>query len=377
MKQTFALKISKKPKPLWLKWAFCALPAVFGALMYILLPRFPVFTEYALSRGLFRIVGFPLSWLSSLLPFSVAEVLLVLSGPILVTLLVLWIRRMVKSGRFLTVLEGGCRGIAWFLSLVFLLYMVLHGGNFSRLSVGELLDLPTGTYTAQDIYKVTCDLAEKASQAREKLPEDEQGCVKLSVSRGSLLKMADDGYRQLGKDAPFLKVATWRVKSVGLSHWWSYTGIVGIYIPWLGEANLNTDVPDNNLAFSAAHEVAHTMGFAREDECNFLAFLACSAAEQPDYRYSGYLSAFVYCANALYEADKTLWEQAYGHCSAGVRRDLTQNSTYWKQFEGQVQDVSNSLNDSFIKGNGVESGVLSYDEMVALLLRYYDRQGKL
>jgi hypothetical protein len=39
--------------------------------------------------------------------------------------------------------------------------------------------------------------------------------------------------------------------------------------------------------------------------------------------------------------------------------------------------VSNSLNDSFIKGNGVESGVLSYDEMVALLLRYYDRQGKL
>ena len=284
MKQTFALKISKKPKPLWLKWVFCAIPAALGALMYIILPHFPVFTEYALSRGLFRIVGFPLSWLSSLFPFSLAELLLVLSLPVLVTLLVLWIRRMVKCGQYLRVLERGCRGIAWFVSLVFLMYMVMHGANFSRIPAGELLDLPTGTYTAQDLYKVTCDLADKASQARESLPEDENGCVTLSVSRSRLLLMADDGYRQLREDYPFLKAATWRVKSVALSHWWSYTGIVGIYIPWLGEANVNTDVPDNNLGFSAAHEVAHTMGFAREDECNFLAWLACTAADQPDYR---------------------------------------------------------------------------------------------
>ena len=370
-------KTPAKSKPLWLKWIFCAIPAAVGALMYMLLPRFPEFTEYVLSRGLFRMAGFPLSWLSSLFPFSVAELILVLSVPAVVTLLVFWIRRMIKSKQYLPVLERGCRGIAWFVSLVFLMYMVMHGANFSRLSAGELMDLPTGTYTAQDLYKVTCDLADKASQAREKLPEDEKGCVTLSVSQARLLLLADDGYDQLWEDYPFLQAATWRVKSVALSHWWSYTGIVGIYIPWLGEANLNTDVPANNLAYSAAHEVAHTMGFAREDECNFLAWLACSASDQPDYRYSGYLGAFVYCANALYSGDKALWEQAYSHCSAGVLRDLAQNSAYWKQFEGPVQDTSNALNDSFIKGNGVESGVLSYDEMVSLLLRYYDKENLL
>lgn len=367
----------KKSLPLWLKWCFCAIPAAIGALMYFLLPRFPQFTEHAVTRGLFRIVGFPLAWLISVIPFSVAEVLLVLSVPAVLTALILWIRRMVKVNGKLRFLERSGRFLAWCLSLVFLLYMVMHGGNFSRLSTGELLELPSRTYTKEDLYTLTSDLAAKASQARERLSEDENGCITLSVSRSDLLLMADDGYHALEGKYPFLKAATWRVKPVMLSHWWSYTGIVGIYIPWLGEANLNVDVPDNNLAFSAAHEVAHTMGFAKEDECNFLAWLSCSASDQPDYAYSGYLSAFVYCSNALYKADKELWKQAYSNCSAGVLRDLTQNNTYWDQFEGKVQEVSNNLNDSFIKVNGVESGVLSYDEMVALLLRYYDKQGAL
>ena len=35
-------------------------------------------------------------------------------------------------------------------------------------------------------------------------------------------------------------------------------------------------------------------------------------------------------------------------------------------------DSSQSFNDAFIKANGVESGILSYDEAVSLILQYYD-----
>ena len=41
---------------------------------------------------------------------------------------------------------------------------------------------------------------------------------------------------------------------------------------------------------TAAHELAHTRGFAREDECNFFAFLTSIASDSADCRYSGYLS---------------------------------------------------------------------------------------
>ena len=35
-------------------------------------------------------------------------------------------------------------------------------------------------------------------------------------------------------------------------------------------------------------------------------------------------------------------------------------------------DTSQDFNDAFIKANGVESGIASYDEVVTLILRYYD-----
>jgi len=365
-------KESRKAKPLWLKWIFCAIPAAVAALLYLLLPHFPNFTEYAITRGLFRIVGFPLEWLVSAVPFSVAEALLLLCIPAILTLLILWIKRIVQSKQHLRVFERGCRCLAWCLSFVLLFYMVLLGGNFSRVSASELLELPNRTYTAEDLYTVTCDLAAKASKARENLPEDENGCTCLSVSRHDFLLQADDCYHELCGEYPFLKTGTWRVKSVGLSHWWSYTGITGVYVPWLGEANLNTDIPACSLGFSAAHEVAHTMGFAQENECNFLSWLACSASGQPDYVYSGWLMGYIYLGNALYRVYPDAYWLLRDALPAGVRADLDENNAYWEQFSNTVvQKASTSFYDSALKLYGDERGMQSYGTVVDMLVAYY------
>lgn len=363
----------KKGKPLWIKWIFCLIPAVVGLGLYYILPSFPKFTEYVFARGIFRILAFPYEWLMSIIPFSVTEIVVILCIPAILTLIVVWVVKIIIKENKKQVVEKGFRFVAWCLSLMLLIFMLMDGVNFNRLSVGELLELPNKQYTKDDLFFVTKDLAQKASLAREKLRVDEDGCVILSENRGDILKKADNCYRNLQKEYPFLKVSTFRVKSVLLSHCWSYTGITGVYCPWLGEANVNTDVPDSTLCHTAAHEVAHTMGFAKENECNFLGWLACSVSDSPDYVYSGYLQAYVYCSNALYKADKKLWKEAYLCCSQGVIRDLRQNNEYWDSFKGEVMDTSQTVNDTFIKVNGVESGILSYDQMVELMLRYYDK----
>lgn len=361
-----------KQKPLWLKWIFCTIPAILAMLMYLLLPHFPQFTEYVFSLGIFRAVVFPLGWLMSVIPFSVTEAVVILSVPALITLLIVWITRIIRKPNRLRTVEKGCRFIAWCLSLALLSFMINDGANFSRIPVGELMELPNGTYTAEDLYMLTCDLADKASAAREKLPEDENGSTTLSITQSELLSLSDNCYDSLSQSYPFLQTAVWRVKPVQLSHLWSYTGTTGVYCPWLAEANVNTDVPPCELGHTAAHEIAHTMGFAKENECNFLAWLACSASGQADYEYSGHLQAYIYCANALYKADKELWKQAISHCSNGMLRDLKQRNAYWDSFKGEVMESSQNFNDSFIKANGVQSGVLSYNQMVELMLRYYD-----
>lgn len=362
-------------KSLLFKWLLCAVPAVIAAIMYIFLPHFPKFTEYVITGGLFRIIAFPVEWLASVFPFSLTETVVILSIPAVIALLIIWIIKLIRRSDRRRVAERGIRFVAWCISLALLIFMLMDGANFYRIPAAELLELPNKKYTAEELYKLTCDLAEKASAARELLPEDESGAVKLSVKQSELLLQADNCYDKLKDENPFLKTAVWRVKPVKLSHLWSYTGTTGVYCPWLGEASVNTDVPDSELGHTAAHEIAHTMGFAKENECNFLAWLACSVSEQPDYAYSGHLAAFVYCSNALYKADKELWRQAYSTCSQGVFRDLAQRNSYWKGFEGEIQETSQQVNDSFIKANRVESGVLSYNEMVELMLRYYDKQG--
>ncbi|MBE6808691.1 MAG: DUF3810 domain-containing protein [Ruminococcaceae bacterium] len=366
-----------KQKPLWLKWVLCAVPAVIAALMYFLLPLFPDFTEKVISGGIFRIIAFPLEWIISILPFSLTEAVVVLCIPLLISLLTIWIIRIIKSKKRLITIERGCRFVAWCLTLALLIFMIMHGGNYSRKTVSELMKLPDRRYTAEELYTLTADLAKKASSAREKLKEDENGCTILSVSLSDYLLLADDCYDNLKEEYPFLKTGVWRVKSVALSHLWSYTGTTGVYCPWIGEANVNTDIPHHEIGHTATHEIAHTMGFAKEDECNFLGWLACSVSNNPDYEYSGYMQAYIYCSNALYKADKELWKKAAAHRSEGMLRDLKQTNSYWESFEGEVMETSQSFNDSFIKANGVESGVLSYSQMVELMLKFYDKSGLL
>lgn len=357
------------------KWIICFLPLVLAGLMYFILPFFPKFTEYVFTRGIFRIIVFPLEFLVSLIPFSVTEIVVILLIPSIITLIAIFVIRLVKGGHPRKTAERGVRFTAFVISLFFFVFMVTDGANFSRIPLGQLLELPNRDYTAEDLYKVTSDLAVKASKSREKLKEDENGVAVLSISEADLLKNADNVYENIARDYPFLKTGSTRVKGVMLSRWWSYTGTTGVYCPWTLEANVNTDVPVMELGFTSAHEIAHTMGFAKENECNFLAFLSCTTSGQPDYEYSGCFSALIYCSNALYKADKVLWKKAVSNCSQGVIRDLNFKSDYWDSFKGEVMDNSQSFNDSFIKANGVESGALSYNEMVGLMLRYYDYQG--
>lgn len=361
-----------KTKPLWLKWILCFIPLIIAALMYFLLPLFPTVTEYVVSRGIFRIIGFPLQRIMSLFPFSLAELAVVSALPVLLALLIFWIIRIVKKPKKAYVFEKGIRFIAWCVNLAFLIFMLMHGANYYRLPLSKLMSLPEREYTAEDLYAVTCDIADKAAKAREALTEDENGCVKLSLPQSDILKLADDCYGNIAEEYPFLKTGVRRVKSVMLSHLWSYTATTGVYCPWTSEANVNTDVPEYGIPHTAAHEIAHTMGIAKENECNFIAWLACSTCEMPDYEYSGHLAAYTYCSNALYRADKDLYTKARAHCSKGMLRDLKNENAYWDEFEGEVMESAQSFNDSFIKANRDKNGTLSYNLMVELLLRYYD-----
>lgn len=349
------------------------LPALLAAALYFLLPLMPWVAEHIFARGIFRIISVPLGFIISILPFSVTEAAVFLAIPLAALLTVLLVRRCRRKGaKFLPAL---LKRVWLILSCGLLMYMMMHGANYYRYRAADLLELDTSKKTAEYLQAVCIDLAEKASAEREALAEDEDGVTTLSESVYKTLYAANSCYAKLDDEYPLLWGSVWFPKPVLHSHLWSYTGIEGVYCPIFCESNVNVDIPDFDIPFTAAHELAHTRGFAYEDECNFFAFLACSVSDSADYRYSGYFSAYIYCSNALYKYDKDMWKEVYAHCSDGMRRDIRARNAYWKQFEGEVMDASLKANDAFIKAQRDERGSLSYGEAVKLILAYYEKCG--
>ena len=63
-------------------------------------------------------------------------------------------------------------------------------------------------------------------------------------------------------------------------------------------------MPIVEIPFTMLHELSHTVGFMREDEANFIAWLAGRESDSPIIRYSTFVCALNHCMNALYSADE-------------------------------------------------------------------------
>ena len=361
-------------------WILRLLPAITAALLYFLLPHFPHFTEIFFSLGVFRVISVPLGMFTSIFPFSLTEILVLTAFPLLIFLIVRLISRLKKAGQKRTVCLKSLKSCTLALSAALLFYMLLHGVNFYRLPVEKLLDLNTARVTPENFRDVCIELASNASKERKKVKEDEHGRMKLSESVSKTLLNANESYKRLDDSYSFLWGGVWRPKPVMLSHYWSSTRICGMYFPFFAEANINVDQPDCDIPFTAAHELAHTRGFAREDECNFFAYLSCINSDSADARYSGYLSAYMYCIGELSSYDKDMANEANRHLSEAVWQDFEGRNEYWEQFDKPIDNVigniSNEINNSFIESQGVEKGALSYGEVVRLIVAWHNTEAK-
>ena len=126
-----------------------------------------------------------------------------------------------------------------------------------------------------------------------------------------------------------------------------------------------------SLPFTMCHELAHRLTIAAEDEANFAAFLASTAHEDVAFRYSGWYSAFVYCYNALYEADQAAATEIWDAMSETLRTDCRRANAHYKPYEGTVQDVAQQVNDAYLKAFDEEAGVKSYGKVADLLIAWY------
>jgi hypothetical protein len=148
----------------------------------------------------------------------------------------------------------------------------------------------------------------------------------------------------------------------------SYLGIGGIFSPFTGEANVNATLPDWDLPFTAEHELAHQHGFAREDEANYVGYLACRDHPDRDFRYSGTFQAGLYALGALARADRAAYARLRVTLAPPLGRDLAALQAWRARYESRLGEVQDRVNDAYLKTQGQRAGIRSYGRMVDLLI---------
>ena len=129
--------------------------------------------------------------------------------------------------------------------------------------------------------------------------------------------------------------------------------------------------PDYTLPYTAAHELAHQRGIAREDEANFLAFLVCIRSDDAYIRYSAYVNLYEYVSSALYSADREMYKKAASTLPTLARAEQIAYSGFFDKYRhSKASDVSETVNNTFLIMHGTQ-GTKSYGMVVDLAVAYY------
>ncbi len=324
--------------------------------------------ETVYSRGIYPVLSQIINFVFKWIPMSMAELILYsgVAGIVVYVLVQLW-RIAVKKERLLRAFR-----LAVNLSLVacvgYFLFIALWGLNYYRQPLAQTLDYPVTPRSLIELKALCTSLADDANRLRELVPESDQGHLSLTGGKAATLKKVPDAYHALSRTYPLFSARYGSPKPVLLSYLMSFTETQGIFIPFTMEPNVNIDMPDVFFASTACHEEAHLYGFAREDEANFISYLACMASDDPELQYSGTLLALVTSMNALCGHSSEAYWQISDTYSDGVKRDLWNHDAYWDQFKGPVAEASTSMNNTYLKSNKQADGVKSYGRMVDLLL---------
>lgn len=315
--------------------------------------------------GAFR---FALAKLTGWFPFSLAETLIFLS-PVLVIFLSVWLIRLSGKGRRET---WRCvTGLISALCLVFCMFTLNFAPGYRGSSLGEKLNLSDRAVTADELYDTISIVIDNVNSEAENVKYTFSGASVIPFDYFRLSDELNSAYRAFHEKYDIMNTFDSRVKPLVISPLMTYTHISGIYTYFTGEANLNTNYPDYVNVYTAAHEMAHQRGAARENEANFAAFLVCIGSDNEYVRYSGYLSMYSYLASALYSASPELYSKAYEQLCREARYELRAYSSFFDKYrDSTASQVSDAFNDAYLQSQGTQ-GSVSYGLVVDLAVSYY------
>lgn len=357
-----------------LRWirheAGAPLALLLGAiLLQILAAMSPTLTERIYARSIYPAIVNTLSFFSRHIGFSIGELLTcLLLIAALVSLIRLGLLLYFKPVGRLKRIASFARFALWCAGAFLWAFMLFFGLNYQRPLLFDLLGFERREATTVELEVMSGELIrrinvsyEEAHTAEKALPGTDEIFRLLEESFGSVPELA---LLPHGGFAP--------PKPVYFSGAMTRLGISGIYFPFTAEPNYNAEVPDFQIPFTMAHEMAHQRGVARESEANFVAFLVCVSSSDPFVRYSGYRNGLGVVFE-LFRKEPDKARDLVKQLVPGYRDDSRLATLFWAKAGGLLGAVGLRINDLYLRANRVRSGTADYARSTTLIIGYYLR----
>ncbi len=256
-------------------------------------------------------------------------------------------------------------------TVLIFLFSLTFSSSYHRVSVANSLSLERENITEDALYSAAeralaelWEISRELEYSPENMSSSGMDFKTLSSEVKAEVNTACERY-------PFLVKGYVEAKPFALSEPLTYTYIAGIYTYFTGEPCVNTNYAEYTLPYTVAHEYSHQCGIGAEDEADFTAFLILHDARLPYLKYSAWAEAFSVLSSKLYELSPDRYKALARALPSIAINDYTLSSRAFQRYtHSQANDVARTVNDAYLKANGVEKGVISYSESVVLLTSF-------
>ena len=258
------------------------------------------------------------------------------------------------------------------ISITIFLFYSLWGLNYFKTPLLSKLDI--GEIKYESLQTTLDRLIDDANEAHLLLGDEDSTLENLEFDKEKIISEL-----KLDNIKKFDKISTTKfAKKSIIPKIFLYQGVSGYINPFTLEAIVVEEIPSIDFSITVLHEQAHQLGYAAEEDANFLAFISSINNQDPLIKYSGYVFGLSYLLNEIqinHNDDLSLFTDKI---NSGIIEDINSRRKFWQKYSNNIiNSLQNILYDFYLKSNNQKAGIASYSRIVNHIINYYENDRSL
>ena len=258
------------------------------------------------------------------------------------------------------------------ISITIFLFYSLWGLNYFKTPLLSKFDI--GEIKYESLQTTLDRLIDDANEAHLLLGDEDSTLENLEFDKEEIISEL-----KLDNIKKFDKISTTKfAKKSIIPKIFLYQGVSGYINPFTLEAIVVEEIPSIDFSITVLHEQAHQLGYAAEEDANFLAFISSINNQDPLIKYSGYVFGLSYLLNEIQINHNDDLSSFTDKINSGIIEDINSRRKFWQKYSNSlINSLQNILYDFYLKSNNQKAGIASYSRIVNHIINYYENDRSL